>query len=245
MIDAKTEAAIGKFPVDRKYYARAIDALRELGARGVILKFFLDLPKDAASDKLLADSIGKLPVFLQAGIQKEPKSNPLDPRFIYKDKITGVSRLITGKEGWIPLPVFSAAAAGLGFVDGRSEAPTFLPLLERYGNDNVLTLTFAILRFIHPDLVVTWGKSVSAGGRSLPMNDRGEVEGQLPAADSLDFISLADLLAGTVARARVEGRIVYLGYDGSEQPVIATKLGPVKAHRFYYYCLSSILGRLE
>src|SRR5215207_6369139 len=45
MIDAKTEAALGEFPLDRAVLAKAVDQAAAMKARAVVLNFYLDKPK--------------------------------------------------------------------------------------------------------------------------------------------------------------------------------------------------------
>jgi CHASE2 domain-containing sensor protein len=55
-IDAKTEKALGPFPYDRAVLAKAIDKTASSGARGVVLKFFIDKPKTPDGDRALIQS---------------------------------------------------------------------------------------------------------------------------------------------------------------------------------------------
>src|SRR6266567_213979 len=81
-IDAASETKFGAFPLDRSLLATAIRKASDLHARGVVLKFFLDQPKVAASDLLLAQALTNTPVVLQARIDDaEAHPNPLPERF--------------------------------------------------------------------------------------------------------------------------------------------------------------------
>ncbi len=66
MIDARTEAAMGKFPYDRAVIAKAVHRAAELGARGVVLKFFFPAPGSPAGDAALAAEMSKTKVLLQS-----------------------------------------------------------------------------------------------------------------------------------------------------------------------------------
>ena len=57
-IDARTEARLGPFPYDRAVIAEALTALEKLGAKGVVLKFFLDQPKGKGDDALALEMAG-------------------------------------------------------------------------------------------------------------------------------------------------------------------------------------------
>src|SRR5438874_80021 len=49
-IDSATEKSLGPFPYDRGLYAKAVERAASLGARGVVVKFFLDKPKSPDGD---------------------------------------------------------------------------------------------------------------------------------------------------------------------------------------------------
>src|SRR3954469_13721270 len=70
-IDPRTEAELKGPPFDRSVYARAVDRCRELGAKGVLIKLFLDREHSASGDEALATAMGKLPVLLQARLEPE------------------------------------------------------------------------------------------------------------------------------------------------------------------------------
>src|SRR4051812_42825563 len=77
-IDVKTERLLGPFPYDRSIYARAINKAASSGARGVILKFFIDQPKGEAGDRALVVAVGGTKVILQAMLDdKEAAPNEL------------------------------------------------------------------------------------------------------------------------------------------------------------------------
>src|ERR1700722_13443701 len=79
-IDAATEKQFGPFPYDRAFYARGIRELDKLGARAVVVKFFLDKAKSAEGDADLAKAIteSKARIILEASLSHgEEKPNPL------------------------------------------------------------------------------------------------------------------------------------------------------------------------
>lgn len=54
LIDQKTEAELGPFPYDRSKIAQAITICHAAGAKGVVLKYFIDQPKSQHGDDALA-----------------------------------------------------------------------------------------------------------------------------------------------------------------------------------------------
>ena len=77
-VDAKTEKALGPFPYDRLVYAEAMERAAAAGARGVVVRFFLDLPKGENGDKALTTAMTKTKVVLQAGSRKLAVLETLD-----------------------------------------------------------------------------------------------------------------------------------------------------------------------
>ena len=125
-IDAASEAKFGAFPLDRSLLERAIRQAGDPRAKGVVLKFFLDQPREEARDLSLAKALTNVPVQLEARIdESQAQQNPLPERFTLpgiKDQTA-----ISGRSGWIPLPMFVANANDVGFVDFSSA--TQVPLL--------------------------------------------------------------------------------------------------------------------
>src|SRR4051794_23731352 len=128
-IDAKTEKALGPFPYDRAVLAKAIDKSVASGARGVVLKLFVDKPATADGDRALVDAAKRTKVLVQARLDDSEKDpNPLPDRFALKATVEG--HPLTGKSGWLPLPDLAAVAHDLGFVDYR--VIDRMPVAEQY-----------------------------------------------------------------------------------------------------------------
>src|SRR6059036_2240788 len=101
-IDTKTENALGPFPYDRAVLAKAIDKAVESGARGVVLKLFIDKPRTVDGDRALVNAAKRTKLILQARIDNnEPTPNPLANRFALHMPIDG--KMLSGKSGWLPL----------------------------------------------------------------------------------------------------------------------------------------------
>src|SRR5882724_3148271 len=65
MIDAQTEAVYGSLPFNRAVVATAIDRLTAAKAKGIVIKFFYDLPSTEQNDQALEQSICGAKVGLQ------------------------------------------------------------------------------------------------------------------------------------------------------------------------------------
>ena len=92
MIDKKTEDALGPFPYDRVVLAQAVERSTALGAKGVVLKFFMPEPRSDTGDRALAAAMHKTKVLLEAGYPGAPPSNKLPDRFKLNLTVNGSSR---------------------------------------------------------------------------------------------------------------------------------------------------------
>jgi hypothetical protein len=227
-IDARSEAKLGTFPYDRAVYADALTAFEKLGAKGVVLKFFLDQPKGKGDDTL-ALAMTKLPIILQARCDdSEAKPNPLDARFSTEiDK--QLSAAVSCKSGWIPLAQLQRNAANVCFVD--QPVGDVVPLLEHYQGRAVKVL---------------YACALELAKKPVPVADaNGTRKVDLAKVPLFDVISLVDVLEGKVDRARIAGKIVVFGYEGSEAPMFDTTIGRISAHRVFMLNLLAMeqLGR--
>jgi len=243
-IDGATEKIYGQFPLDRGIVARGIDQVRLAGAKAVVLKLFFDRPKSKESDEALAQAINALPCALQA-CQRDDESNPnlLPERFSWPNRS---GHLISGNSGWIPLSIFAAGARAVGFVDFTE--PDSVPLLERYKGRIVKSLYLCALEFA-AGLPAAFDQSnrVTLGSRSIAMNDGGQHPIRFPAADQIAYVPFHELLAAKAASLRptFQGTVVILGYDGNKIQTIDTKIGPIRAHRFFVHQLEALYKELK
>ncbi len=248
-VDDATEKELGPFPYDRSKYAEVISILREAKAKAVVLKYFLDRAKPGAGDDELSAEIKKIPVLLQARLDPgEPQPHPLPVRFGLGSRVKGDTHaLLYAKSGWIPLEKFSLGCAGIGFVDIASKNDVLnIPMVLKYKDTLVPSLELAALElaFGEPAQILLGDKVIMAG-HSLPVDPSGQVRAKLPAKDQIDSISFVDVIQGNFDRKRVAGKIVILGFDAKETPVLATSLGPLRIHRLFYYSLKSLNEQFE
>ncbi|HUR46434.1 MAG TPA: CHASE2 domain-containing protein [Candidatus Saccharimonadales bacterium] len=240
-IDAGSEAKYGIFPVDRSILASAIVKAKELQARAVILKFFVDLPRKGASDALLSQALTNLPVVLQANlVDAETNSNPLPERFYLP---MHAATQFAGERGMLPLPIFSANAHAIGFIDFTS---TRIPLLETFKGRTVKSLfVCAIELAIRQQALITPGEKIAFGRKSLALDPRNSIRIKLPARDDLSYIPFDKFLSGEIASRQIRGKVVIMGYDGPQMHSFQTPIGPVKAHRLFVYALQSLYDQFD
>lgn len=248
-IDAKTEKSLGLFPYDRLKTAQVIAKLREYGAKGVVIKYFIDQPRSGSGDDALALEIKKIPVLLQAQFDEFEKTpNPLPEHFNISDQVQGNrNNLLSGKSGWIPLGKLIQGCAGIGFVDIANPNKQLVPLVVKYQSMLVPSLWLAILELLEDKKAkIIIGKEATIGNLVIPLNEAGEASYELPAKDIINSLSFIDILEGKVDQKRLKGKIVILGVDVKTIPTFETKIGMIGTHRLFYHSLRGLLrGRLK
>jgi hypothetical protein len=248
-VDDATEKEMGAFPYDRSKYAEVISALREAKAKAVIIKYFLDQPKPGAGDDKLSAEIKKIPVLLQARIDPaQPKPNSLPVSFGCGSQVKSDNQnIFSGLSGWIPSEKFSEGCAGVGFVDIASKNNILnIPMVLKYKDTVFPSLELAALEMAFGiPAQITLGDKVTLAGHSLPVDASSQVLAKLPAQNQMDFISFVDVIKGNFDKKRVADKIVILGFDAKETPVLATPLGLLRIHRLFYYSVVSLYEQLE
>ena len=245
-IDAATEQALGEFPYDRRVYARGIEALAKAGARGVVLKFFIDRPKSVEGDAALADAMTKTKVILQARLDpEEPKPNAMLDRLYLKDVPLKDARPMGAWAGWLPLPMLSERAYDLGFLDSTDSVER-VPVIERYGKDYVKSLYTAALELATGSPATFDASGVMRVGTGrIKFDEQCMATIRLPKRDALKVYSFLDLLNGKTDGAAFKDRVVILGYDGAKMEENVTPIGKVKGHRLFCYQLFSLYEELD
>ncbi len=128
LIDRQTENQIGGFP-SRQIFAQLIDRIAAAKPKSIVLKFFLDIEGKEFDSALLAESIGKTRVVLQATLNKEPPTSKiLEERFFFKDSIAPHKPVLASSEGWLPLKRFTVKSTKVCFADAVT--PERVPLIE-------------------------------------------------------------------------------------------------------------------
>ncbi|MGH7166330.1 MAG: CHASE2 domain-containing protein, partial [Nitrospiraceae bacterium] len=200
----------GNWP--RTLYASALTALRQAGARLVVLDIILDAakpedPQVAAAVKRAGNII--LPVVAQGPRRRSPKPGVA----LEFEKLVRAPRMIT------------EAASAEGFVNVTPDPDTVvrsLPLLVVVGNEEVPALVLTtVSRFIRRPTVIDSPPSdafVYGAGREIPVERSGRMlinfYGQ-PSSSERDgpftMISFVDVLNGTFDQQLVNDKIVLVG----------------------------------
>ena len=240
-IDRQFEQELGGPPFDRALYAKAVEKCRELGAKGVVIKLFLDRERTVVGDEALAQAMRRMPVVLQARI--EPSTGLADDlpdkfRFSMTKLHTGIS----GDRGWIPIPRLLAVAADIGFVDFADDS---IPLLETYRNAPYKSVVLCALELhFGAKARLSGNKQLMIGDRRLP-SASNYIQKVSRSSAPLPCVSLSLLLAGNVDESLIRSRVVVLGYTGHDAPTIKTPTGDIEAHVFFGQCLRAVFESMQ
>ena len=170
-IDDQSAEKLGGFPLPRNVLAAGIEAIAAQKPRAIILKMFIDQPKNSQGDQALASALAKVPVLLQARIDdKEPKPNPVPERFFLRGLPPGLEVAVSGTSGWLPLQLLSSNAHDLGFVDIVS--PLSAPIVERYQGRYVKSLYLCALELALNGEATIEAQELKIAERRLPLDAR-------------------------------------------------------------------------
>jgi CHASE2 domain-containing sensor protein len=235
-VDQQAEDEFKGPPFDRSLYARAVDRCRELGAKGVVIKLFLDREYTPAGDEALAAAMSRIPVVMQARIEPQtgtPAEIPERCAFAVRALPVNVS----GERGWIPIPRFAAAAAAVGFVDFADED---IPLLEGYRDKTYKSVVVCALELQTGEhACLNEAGKLTLGNRTFPANAHYVMSIQRSLAP-LPAYGLADLLSGKVDGAKIRGKVVIFGWVGPPAGVITTPEGKIPVHVYFGQCLRAV-----
>jgi CHASE2 domain-containing sensor protein len=236
MIDDATVAKLGPPPYDRSRMAAAVDACARLHAKAVVFKFFFDRPRTFMGDTSLAAAMRKLPVSLEARLDKaEGTQLTLPIRFAFTGRNLEAS--VVGDRGWIPMPLLSDAAVSVGFVDFIEPS---IPLIERYQGESYPSLVLCCLELVAgSQATFDIDGEIRIGAGFLKVDERNVYTADLNRLEDDPFVSFSDLLEGNVAEGLFAGHVVVIGLDSVGTPTLSTAQGPMRIHRFFIKCLES------
>jgi len=238
------EEILGQFPVKRVQLARIVSKIAEQKPKCILVKFFLDLPKDREGDLELANAFSRTKVILQCRIDNtEKRPNDFPAKFLPVNYHTSFNNLIQGKSGWIPLTMFSKEANDLGFADIQNTS--YVPLFEQYQGKVVKSLYLCALEESVEKGTFKISEKALKGERStLQIVSGSNVKISYPKEDNLRFFSATDLLTDKISQKNLKNKIVILGYDGRKIHSLDTPIGKIKAHRIFCYGLFSLHQQL-
>lgn len=233
-ITQATEAKYGRFPLDRALLAQSVERAADAGAKGVILKFFLDQSKTAEGDRRLATALSRVPVLLQARLDDSEKGpNPLEGRFT----LPGASFKTTasGSSGWIPLPEFSRHAHDVCFADFDSFPA---PIVETYQGKTVKSLLVCAVELaVGHKAVIRPVKDISIGSQTALLDSLNRVTVTLRPEKPLSSFHFNSLVDGSIPPSALRNRVVVIGCDGPSVPQFSNPIGTMGAHRLFVHML--------
>lgn len=233
-ITQATEAKYGRFPLDRSLLAQAVEKAADAGAKGVILKFFLDQSRTAEGDRRLATALSRVPVLLQARLDDSEKTpNPLEGRFTLPGSTFKTA--VSGSSGWIPLPEFSRHAHDVCFVDFDSSP---VPIVEMYQGKTVKSLLACAAELaVGRKAVIRPVKDISIAGQTAFLDSLNRVTITLRREKPLASFDFNSLLDGNIPPSALQNRVVVIGYDGPSIPQLSSPVGTMGAHRLFVLML--------
>lgn len=229
-IDETSEARFGSFPLDRSIISQAIERAADAGAKGIVLKFFFDQARSPGGDVALAKALSRLPVALQARIDDTEKApNRLPERFFLADR--AIKSEVAGKAGWIPLSKFSEQAADVCFVDFVSSP---IPLIETYQNKPVKSLVLCATELATgTKAVIRSSQAIFFGKSEIRVDALNRVSVQFAPDRPISTLAFNDLFDGKLSPAKLQNKVVIIGYDGTSVP----RIGGVGIHRLFVQIL--------
>jgi CHASE2 domain-containing sensor protein len=231
-------------PLPRDLVAKMITKFHDAGARGLVIKWFLDLPRDKQQDEALAKALCLMPTVLQACHKEDGSTNALPERFrIAQTNDLELKEVMSSERGYLPLPIFSKCARGVGFVDLAGDRTDSVPLVEGYQDNLVKSLYVNALELELRETAVYKGDRVIFGAKTLSFNSLGEH--RIKALPELDYVPFHDVLKSRVSMNQFKDKVIILGYDGRRIHSIKTKWGEIKAHRLLVQSLLALTDDLE
>jgi hypothetical protein len=172
------------------------------------------------------------------------RPNPWPERFFFTEVPTTLAHVFSGRSGWMPLPIFSAKAHDVGFVD--LPAPGQTDIVENYQGRIVRGLVLSCLELAFDSRAkIIPGKSITFGSKTIPLNPNNRVPIRFPPKDQLEYLKFHDLFTGKIEPRQIKDKVVILGYDGVKIPKLESPLGPIGAHRYFIYAVTDLSDRLD
>ena len=242
---------LGEHPLDRQWYARAIDLAREQGARNLILKFFLDSPTTHKSDNLLISAAKGFDVYLQADYLDDLLLNVNQPFNVFRPDLARtdiLKDLESLSKAYYPLDELGSAAVAVGFAHGRvTDQHNVVNLLAEVEGQVVASMLLLALETITGDNAEINGRQLKVGRFTYELAPHGTATCEYLANGDLrsNRYSLEALLSGAIPKTDIEGKTLILGYGRSDIHKFSygwLGLRKIKAHDLWLKQLDCLLG---
>lgn len=225
-VDAKTELALGDFPIDRRHYASIVEVLNPARPKYVVLKYFLIDPSksDAELAKTLSKYENTLTQAAAVDVHEDYSKADLEKHSIEKNTF----KFYEHKAVWFPNTHLANKFNGIGFVNSIIKDGKFMEFLFIVGIEKKLYPSLALLileKELKEKLSIS-KNSVSTSKFEVPINKNGSFSIDLSEPNSLyPSYSFIDVLQGKVALEKFENNIVIVFYKGEKIQGVSSEYG--------------------
>lgn len=230
MIDDRTIADLGRWPVPRARFAEIVDKLHRAGAKVIGIDVLISEPAAGDGDAALASAIAVagnvvLPFTFEFAEGSAPRTDPLVARSMYASvRHDAAYRPVALEATGLVRPLAALAeGASLGHmlaafdVDGapRYDYPAFAYDLDPYPSMAV-RIVQRFLDVAWNDVVVTLGSGVAIGPLRVPTDAQMRlIVNYLGPAGAFPTHSFSHVLRGDVPDEALRGRIVLIGANAT------------------------------
>ena len=242
--EGKSEIEYGEFP-SRAAIASYVEKVKLGNPKGIVLKFFFDLPGNESDNTALAKSFVGANILLQANLSNEPPtSRHLDERFFFRGDL-GERRLpLRGDEGWLPLREFANGASRVCFANARSV--DMIPMLIEFQGRPVPSLYACVLEELTSSGPMKLEPSKAIFGRYfLDIDGFSESRVALKHLEGGNSITVYELMRNEFDPRIFLGKVVLVTYTGSKSPKVKVEDKTYKVHDVFLSELRALVAALR
>ena len=241
-VDEASQKELGKFPIDRRYYADLITLLAPTKPRYIVLKYFITDPRpgDAALIRALQSATNVLTQF--AGVAQDEGYS-----------VTQLARWSRGSNtfsfpdlphAWPPTPELAKAFSAAGTANGGTQGGFYLVTSIR--GIVYPSLPLVVLERELGETAVVHRDRVTVGKVSVPLREDGTFTFDLSEPGKLyPAFSFVDVLAGRVPAASFSNHIVLIFAKTPDAPSFQSSYPqPHNAAEIVADTINTVLKRL-
>lgn len=215
-VDAKTEKALGEFPLKRSEYAKFLKSVKSYNPKIVILKFFFDLkkPEDSVLIKELKNHNN---VYTQAASFKgeKPIEMDLSGYEIDTDK-TKKNGFVTT---WFPYKDMAKAYRGVGFVNGIEDVKQRAQDFEIISSYNgKLYPSLPLLLYLHDKGINAKVRKgfLIVGDKKIKLEKNYGMKLKPKKSGSYKSYSMIDVINKKVEKENLQNKVLIVFYKGDK-----------------------------
>ena len=216
-VDAQTEEALGKFPINRKYYAQLIEQLETASPKYIVLKYFFTDPREG--DTALIQTLTKYKnILTQAGALNSSEAYPTEG---LQDYLITENRFQfpNYSSAWIPHSQLAMHFSGIGFVNVLVTNGEFMEfqLVVSLNHQLYPSLPLLILEKEGGERLQISKDMVSTQRFQIPINPHGSFFIELSEPNKLyPTFSFIEVLQGRVSLDQLKNNIIIVFYNGGQ-----------------------------